>query len=575
VVGGGDPRKNPEVVIRAHARCSAMQSGKGLPLVVAGGYTEADAQGFRAIAAAAGGRPELVEVPGHVGDSMLVELYSQALAFVGASRDEGFSIPVVEGMAAGAPCFVSDIPAHAELVTNPACRFPADDDAALRAKLERVATDTAWRAALVGEQANVWPRFRAPAVAGRFWGAIRQRLGSRAPTILRGRRPRVAVLSPLPPDRSGVADYTAATCTALGQLVDVHVFTEAARPSPLPNVASIRPLGALPHLSTDFDRVISVVGNSHFHTRIFEMLRRYGGACIAHDARMLGFYRVLLGEERALAAASKELRRPVTQAELNGWLADEGKLEALFLGEIAESAAPTIVHSPVTARLFRERYGVVATHLPFSIYHPWLPEDLTADRRSEARVRLGLEPGNIAIATFGFVHVGKGSKECIWALDILRGWGIPASLHFVGDYDEVNAGSPGLRPLVAELGLERYVRFAEGYVSEQMYRDYLVGADLAVQLRVYGLGGLSGGLLDCAAAGLPTVTNDSLGASVGVPDYVRCIPDAPSPLLLAEALAYLLATGLAVERPEAARRAFSEVRGFGAYAHGLCQALAL
>ena len=91
----------------------------------------------------------------------------------------------------------------------------------------------------------------------------------------------------------------------------------------------------------------------------------------------------------------------------------------------------------------------------------------------------------------------------------------------------------------------------------------------------YGLGGLSGALLDCAAAGLPTVTNESLGAAVGVPDYFRCIPDRISPLLLAEALADLLTSGLTVERPETARRDYSEQRSFVAYARGLCQVLEL
>jgi hypothetical protein len=266
-------------------------------------------------------------------------LYGRALALVSASRAEGFSIPVVEGMAAGVPCFASAIPAHVELVVDPDCRFPAEDDVSLCVKLERVASDVGWRSAVVAQQANIWPRFRAPAVAQRFWDAVRQRLDNHAPTVLRGYRPRVAMLSPLPPDRSGVADYTAATCAALGQFVDLHVFTEAARPSPLRNVTSIRSLGELPHVSAQFDRVLSVVGNSHFHKRILEMLLRYGGACIAHDARMLGFYRILLGQKRALAVAVKELGRPVTEAELNVWFADESRLEALFLGEIAETAA--------------------------------------------------------------------------------------------------------------------------------------------------------------------------------------------------------------------------------------------
>jgi glycosyltransferase involved in cell wall biosynthesis len=575
VVGGGDPRKNPEVVIRAHARSPMMQKGAGIPLVVAGSYSEADAQAFRSIAVEAGGRRELLEVPGHVPDPALVQLHSYALAVVTASRDEGFSYPVIEGMAAGLPCLVSDIPAHAELVTDPSCRFSADDDAALCQKLEQAVLDADWRSAVLARQADVWPRYRAEAVAARFWDAILQRLEARAPTVLRGGRPRVALLSPLPPDRSGVADYTAATCTELGRLVDLHVFTTTAHPTPLRNVATIRPLGALPHLSPDFDRVISVVGNSHFHFRIFELLLRYGGACIAHDARLLGFYHYLIGPKRALAVASEELRRVVTEEELKRWSDDEATLEALFLGEIAQSATPTIVHSPVTARMFGDRYGIAPAYLPFSIYRPWRAEELIQERRTTARARLGLQPDEVAIATFGAVHHSKAHEECVWALEILRGWGIPASLHFVGEFNRHSNAAPGLLALVAKLGLQCHVRLFEDFVSEQTYRDYLVGADLAIQLRTYGFGGLSGALLDCAAAGLPAVANTSLAAAIGVPDYVRSIPDPISPLLVAEALADLQDSGLAKERPEKARRAFSEQRSFAAYGRELCHALAL
>ena len=584
VVGGGDPRKNPEMVIRAHAGSRLLQAGAGIPLVIAGNYGPVEAASFRAVAAAVGGRQDLIEVPGHVSDAALLDLYGGAFAIVNASRDEGFSLPLIEGMAAGLPCLASNIPAHAELVLDPYCCFALDDDAGLGLKLERAVTDVGWRTAVLANQTGVWPRFRSAAVAGRFWDAMLSRLEAQAssfpapalqaPTVLRGYRPRVALLSPLPPDRSGVADYTAATCAEFGKLVDLHVFTETTQPTKLRHVASIRPLEMLPHVSAGFDRVVSVIGNSHFHVRIFELLQRYGGACIAHDARMLGFYRILLGQDRALEVAGRELRRQVTEAELNAWLGDEGKLEALFLGEIAESASPTIVHSSVTAEMFPKRYGVVPAYLPFSIYRPWSAEELTPASRDAARARLGIAANEVVIATFGFVHASKAPEECIWALDILRGWNIPASLHFVGGID-MHAEGARLRALAASLGHAAHVRFADDFVTEQTYADYLVGADMGVQLRTYGLGGLSGALLDCAAAGLPTVTNASLGATVGVPDYVHCIPDAISSLLLAEALATLLEAGVAAVRPEAMRSAFSAWRSFANYAIGLCGVLGL
>ncbi len=580
VVGGGDTRKNPEVVIRAHAQTPSLQGGAGIPLVIGGNYGAADAASLRNIARAAGGRPDLVEVPGHVSDAELIDLYHRAFVLVAPSRDEGFSIPVIEGMAVGVPCLTSAIPAHAELVADTGCQFEPDDDAALGPMLARAVSDPVWRAATLAQQAKVWPNFHIDAVGARFWDAILARLDARPaqyprPFVLRGHKPRVAILSPMPPEHTGVADYTAATCDELGKLVDLHVFTETPQPAPLRNVASIRPLDVLPHVSAGFDRVISVVGNSHLHLRILELLRRYGGACIAHDARMLGFYRILLGQDKALDVASRELGRVVTEAELNLWLSDEGKLEALFLGEIAESAAPLIVHSSMTARLVRERYGVDAVHLPFTTQRPWTAADLAPARRAAVRQRIGIATSEVLVVTFGFVHGTKAPEECLWALELLRGWGIPAQLHFVGDlaaYQE----APRLRALAAALGLTDYVHFFEGYVSEQTFRNYLLAADVGVQLRTYGFGSMSGALMDSATAGLPTVTNKSLFEAMDLPaEYVRAVPDEIGALLVAEALADLLGARLGTVRSEAARQAFCKRRSIANYVADLTRALHL
>jgi hypothetical protein len=243
-----------------------------------------------------------------------------------------------------------------------------------------------------------------------------------------------------------VADYTAATCPELGRLVDLHLFSEAERPVLPQATGSIRPLGAFPHLAPGFDRVVSVVGNSHFHLRIFELLQRYGAACIAHDGRMVDFYSGLLGRERALAAAGRELGRPVDEPELDAWLADQSRLKALFLGEVVEAASPMIVHSRVTACEIRERHGVRAMYVPFTIYRPLALADLTPEARTRARTRLGIAENEVAIATFGFVHPTKAPEECIWALDLLRGWGVAATLHFVGGTEHMVTEAPRCTP---------------------------------------------------------------------------------------------------------------------------------
>lgn len=586
VVGGADPRKNPDLVVRAHAGSRALQEA-GIRLVVGGQYPPAEAERLKSIASEAGGRPDLVAVPGAVSEEALVALYAQAMAIVCPSFDEGFSLPVVEGMAAGVPVFASDIPAHRELVRDPALRFPPDDADALAPLLERVARDPAWADSVVAGQAGIWPRFRAKEVGRRFWEAVEAGLAGRpyspptarpqSPAVARGALPRVALLSPLPPDRSGVADYTAATCVELGRMVDLHVFSETRRLEPLAG-ATLHPFSALPAAAAGFDRVIHVVGNSHFHHRTFDTLLRFGGAAIAHDARMLGFYRILLGLPRALAAASAELERPVPESELNEWMADEDRLKALFLDEIMDAASPMIVHSAVTAGRLQARRGRSPVLIPFSVYRPWSGTDLAPEARAAARARLGLAPGDIAIVTLGLVDASKAPDECLWALDLLRGWGVPARLSFVGQPTTPEIGEHVQR-LAAKLGLSDHVTFASDYVSEAGYRDAIAGADVAIQLRTYNLGGLSGALLDCASAGTPTVANRGLADAIGVPDaYVTSIPDALSPVLLAEAIADLLEAQRgrsAAAMREAARVAFCEERSMSTYAATLCRSLGL
>jgi glycosyltransferase involved in cell wall biosynthesis len=434
---------------------------------------------------------------------------------------------------------------------------------------------------VVAAEATAWQRFRGEEVARIFWSAVQAAAPTGVPpvarpSIRRGRKAQVAVLSPLPPDRSGVADFTAASLPELGAVVDVHVFSDTASPATLEGAASLRPLSSFPALYADFDRVVGVVGNSPFHTGIFDVLLRYGGACIEHDSRMLGFYRVCLGVERAIRQAERELKRRLHEGELMSWLADENSSKSLFLGELVAAAEPLFLHSARTVRLVRERYGADAVHLPFAIHRPWPSEALTPEARAEARERLNIPTSEIAIATFGMVHPTKGPQECIWAIEMLRSWGIPANLYFVGPHSD---HTTGLKSLCREIGVEPYVRFlgdADGaFVGEQLYRHYLQGVDFGIQLRTIGFGTVSAALVDCIAAGLGTVTNEDLADAVEAPDYVARVPDHLSPVLIAEALADLIDRKLHTHRSEAARRTYYDGHNFDLYARRLCVALAL
>jgi glycosyltransferase involved in cell wall biosynthesis len=115
-VGSQDPRKNADRLRVAYASLSA-DVREDFPLVFVGG---SDATVFGTQIESKVGRSL-----GYVADAELATLYSQAALVVFVSIDEGFGLPAVEALAAGASLLVSDIPVfkwvcreHAEYV-NP------------------------------------------------------------------------------------------------------------------------------------------------------------------------------------------------------------------------------------------------------------------------------------------------------------------------------------------------------------------------------------------------------------------------------------------------------------------------
>ena len=132
-----------------------------------------------------------------------------------------------------------------------------------------------------------------------------------------------------------------------------------------------------------------------------------------------------------------------------------------------------------------------------------------------------------------------------------------------------------LKELCQRLGIAEHVRFIGKRVVEDIYRDYLLAADVAVQLRTHRLGGLSGALLDCIAVGLPTVANADLANAMEAPTYVSGVADSLSPVLIANALVDLIERFHGRERPNEERLVFSESHDFRTYALRLCEALAL
>ncbi len=137
-VGTIEPRKNVAILLSAWPRLRAVMPDAP-PLVLCGklGWQHASIEDDLARASAEGWLICL----GYAPDEVVRCLYVRADAVVCPSVYEGFGLPLVEAMAAGAPLVCSDIPVFREVAADAALFVPTHDDAEWAAALARVLSD--------------------------------------------------------------------------------------------------------------------------------------------------------------------------------------------------------------------------------------------------------------------------------------------------------------------------------------------------------------------------------------------------------------------------------------------------
>lgn len=138
-VGAGDARKNLGLLLDAGAALAA----RGTPITVAvlgpGAKLERQVAGRDA--------PWLV-APGFVEDAVLAALYARALALVFPSRYEGFGLPVLEAMAAGAAVITTREASLPEVAGEAAVYVDPDDVEGLANAIMHLAANETTRARL-------------------------------------------------------------------------------------------------------------------------------------------------------------------------------------------------------------------------------------------------------------------------------------------------------------------------------------------------------------------------------------------------------------------------------------------
>lgn len=521
--GGIDNRKNIEGLVEAFARLPyEVRIGRQLAIVC--NASEDDRIRFARLCQRLGLRRDEVVLTGFVSDDDLVGLYNLCELFVFPSLHEGFALPVLEAMRCGAPVIGSDRTAIPEVIGRPDAVFDPTSVESIVHKLVEALTNDAFRRKLREHGVVQARRFSWDVSARRALEAFealhedRQRT-VRTQAVTTPGKLRLAYLSPLPPERSGIADYSAELLPELARYYRIELITDLEGPGD-PYLDANFPRRSIAYFEAhaeEYDRIIYHFGNSRFHRHMFRLIGRFPGIVVLHDS-YLGS--VLWWEE--MTTGGRVLCRALYRSHGYGALLAlkaegvEAAVRAFPCNlEVLNNAQGVIVHSR-HARAVAEPYCVGAAttewvHVPQSRQAP-----AEADR-SRARRSLGLPEGAFIVASFGIMHPIKLNHRLLsaWLKSALSKRG-DCYLLFVGPID--SAYDRMLRREIEASGCRGPVTLA-GDVSPGDYASYLQAADAAVQLKARSHGETSRAILDCLAYGLATVVN-AIGSAAELPDDV-------------------------------------------------------
>lgn len=302
---------------------------------------------------------------------------------------------------------------------------------------------------------------------------------------------RIAFFSPLPPARSGIADYSAALLEPLRRIADVEAFEEPPAEERL----------------KEFAVLLYQMGNNAYHSSIYEYALKHPGILVLHEANLHHLH------------AERTIKRGNWDEYLSEVAYDSGPAAKVFaervrrleigpdyegvpmLRRLLESAKGVIVHSDCVGQSVRE---AGFTGPMTKIWHgAWIDRNPKPPLRDFYRGKLGLNPSTPLIGVFGFLKPYKRIAESLRAFRRLIRLQPEARMILCGEaHPELN-----LDQMLHGLGLEESVRLL-GYLNPEDFHHYLEASDIILNLRYPTVGESSGTLLRAFSLGKPVLVSD-------------------------------------------------------------------
>ncbi|MCI0396450.1 MAG: glycosyltransferase [Chloroflexi bacterium] len=315
---------------------------------------------------------------------------------------------------------------------------------------------------------------------------------------------RLAYFSPLPPARSGIADYSRELLSHLAKLASLTLFANYPEQvdAELQQQFSIQPTGAYPALRWQFDLALYQMGNSIHHDGMYPVALRYPGLVVLHDYSLHHFIAHRTAGQGNYTAYVRELGYALGPAGVNlAWDIYYGRAEhPLFELPLNNRLLDTSLGLAIHSRQVAETVHQQRPDLPLQI----IPALMTVHQGIPRRQALGLPAEAVIFASVGLVTAAKQMELALRAFARLRQVVPQAHYLIVGEvHEEVDL--PGLLAGLDLTGAIHVTGFVETVVE---FIDWTATADVIVNLRYPTVGETSAAALRALAAGRPVIVFD-------------------------------------------------------------------
>ncbi|CCH27399.1 Glycosyltransferase, family 4 [Saccharothrix espanaensis DSM 44229] len=318
---------------------------------------------------------------------------------------------------------------------------------------------------------------------------------------------RVGMWSPLPPERSGISDYT---YELLGPLADEVSLTAVSRSADV-----VAPVPVVPPAEATGLPVYQMGNHSGVHSWIYRRALAEPGVVVLHDTSLLDFQQGFHGgigtpgfRDELVYAHGPIWGDVHDPALLHGWPAVEADgtryLDAMTMTmerRLLAASKGVIVHDPFTAARLRERYPA----LPVSVVNSGAPvRDDT--ERAAVRSRFGWTDEHVVFGVFGGFNRIKRILVVVLAFAQARRRWPHARLLIAGHVDYPDVHADVVRAM-EQYGLEQSVEVVLSPAKDDFER--LIGAsDAVVNLRWPTAGETSAVMMRAFGAGRAVITSD-------------------------------------------------------------------